>query len=92
VRTQTFAAENALTDLPDRLVVAGGHGRLALSAPRMFTAEGEVVRAGQSLGRVDDGTRTHDVCAPCDAWVVEYLVRDGQRVEPGSPVVHLRAL
>ena len=89
---QTLAVESALTDLPDRLVVAPGHGRLALSPPRIFTAEGEVVRAGQPLAQVDDGGRMHDVCAPCDAWVVEYLVRDGQRVEPGSPVVHLRAL
>ena len=90
--SRTLAVESAFTDMPDRLVVAPGHGRLALAPPRLYTAEGEVVRAGQSLASVDDGGRMHDVCAPCDAWVVEDLVRDGQRVEPGAPVVHLRAL
>ena len=90
--TFQIASDSALTDLPDRFVVSPGHGRVALAPPADFTSEGEVVRAGSVLAQLRSDGASLPVCAPCDAWVIDYLVRDGERVEPGTPIAHLRAL
>ena len=87
-----LATETALTDLPDRIVVSPDHGRLVIRPPRTFTTEGEVVRAGEVIAVVESGSTSTEVCAPCDAWVLSLLVRDGERVGPGMPVAHLREL
>lgn len=86
------AAETALTDLPDRIVVSPEHGRLVVNGSRTFTAEGEVVRAGDVIATVEAGPSSVEVRAPCDAWVLSFLVRDGERVGPGAPLAHLREL
>lgn len=86
------APEDALCDLPDRIVVAPDHGRLVISPPRCYTTEGEVVRAGDVVAVVETTTGPVEVGAPCDAWVLTYLARDGQRVSPGAPIAHLREL
>jgi biotin carboxyl carrier protein len=84
--------ETGLLDLQDRLLVSPTYGRASIPVPVSFTSEGEVARAGDVLALIDaDGTIV-EVCAPCDAWVMGYLVREGQRVEPGSAIAHLRAL
>ena len=87
-----FAQETALTDLPDRLVVAPAFGRVVIAAPMRFTSEGEVVRAGDVLATVHSADRAVEVSAPFDAWLLAFLVRDGERVEPGAPIVHMRKL
>jgi biotin carboxyl carrier protein len=92
VKAVAIVTESALDDLPDRIVVATSHGRIVVPLAESFTTEGEVVRAGQLLARVEATERSTDVHAPCDAWVLGYLVRDGERVSPGMPLVHLRAL
>jgi biotin carboxyl carrier protein len=84
--------ETAMLDGNDRLVVSQSHGRVRIGAPDWFTAEGEVVREGGIVARVSADGEEVDVCAPCDAWVMGYLLRDGERVEPGAAIVHLRAL
>lgn len=86
------AAENGLCDLPDRIVVSPDHGRIVVSKSRTFTTEGEVVRAGEVIAVIESGPGSVEVCAPCDAWVLSLLVRDGERVGPGVPLVHLREL
>lgn len=85
-------AEDALCDLPDRIVVSPEHGRLVVGFPRTFTTEGEVVRAGEVIAVVESNPRSVEVTAPCDAWVLAYLLRDGDRVGKGVPIVHLREL
>lgn len=90
--TAQIVSESALTDLPDRIVVSPGYGRFTPAGPSLFTAEGELVRSGTVLGRVWSTDGGSDVCAPCDAWVMAFLARDGEQVEPGIPLVHLRAL
>jgi biotin carboxyl carrier protein len=90
--TQQLVSETALTDLPDRIVVSPGHGRLVISAPQCYTSEGEVVRAGDIIALVESNPRSIEVRSPCDAWVIAYLARDGDRLRPGAPIVHLRAL
>jgi biotin carboxyl carrier protein len=92
VRTVQIVSESALDDLPDRLVVSPGYGRFTPSGPQMYTSEGELVRSGTVLGRLQSANGSSDVCAPCDAWIMSYLTRDGEQVEPGIPLVHLRAL
>lgn len=86
------APEDALCDLPDRIVVAPDHGRLVVWPPRSFTSEGEVVRAGDIIAVIECNPGVVEVRAPCDAWVLSFLARNGQRVGPGAPIVHLREL
>lgn len=83
-------AEDALCDLPDRIVVSPEHGRLVVRLPRTFTTEGEVVRAGDLIAVVETNPGSVEVRSPCDAWVLSFLARDGERVGPGAPIVHLR--
>jgi biotin carboxyl carrier protein len=92
VTTVAVVSETALLDTQDRLLVSPVYGRASIPVPVSFTSEGEVARAGDVLAVVDaDGTIV-EVCSPCDAWVMGYLIREGQRVEPGSAIAHLRAL
>lgn len=90
--TVAVVPETALLDTQDRLLVSPAHGRVTIPVPVAFTSEGEVARAGDVLALVDADGTVVEVCAPCDAWVLGYLIRDGQRVEPGSAIAHLRAL
>jgi biotin carboxyl carrier protein len=90
--TVTVVSDSGLLGGRDRLLVAPTHGRVSVPTPVSFTADGEVVRAGDVVARIDADGKAVDVCAPCDAWVLEYLLRDGERVEPGSAIAHLRAL
>jgi biotin carboxyl carrier protein len=86
------APEDALLDLPDRIVVSPQHGRISVRVPQTYTSEGEVVREGDVIAVVECNPGSVEVRAPCDAWVLSFLARDGQRVEPGAPIVHLREL
>ncbi len=86
------APEDALCDLPDRIVVSPDHGRVVLRPPRTFTTEGEVVRSGDVIAVVETTAESLEVRSPCDAWVMSILARDGERVGPGAPLVHLREL
>ena len=90
--TIAVGAESALLDTQDRLLVSPVFGRVSIPVPAAFTSEGEVARAGDVLASIDADGTVVEVCAPCDAWVMGYLIRDGQRVEPGSAIAHLRAL
>jgi hypothetical protein len=90
--TVTVVSESGLIGGQDRLLVATAHGRLVVPVPSSFTADGEIVRTGDVVARIDADGRAVDVCAPCDAWVMDYLLRDGARVEPGTAIAHLRAL
>ena len=89
---EPLVSETALSDLPDRIVVSPGYGRLAVPQPTTFSAEGEVVRAGDVIAVVNANPRSIEVRAPCDAWVLAYLARDGDRVHPGAPIAHIREL
>ncbi len=88
----TVVPETAILDGRDLLVVAPAHGRIELDEPDVFTAEGEAVREGDMIARVNADGRSVEVRAPCDAWVMGYRVVSGERVQPGSAIAHLRAL
>ena len=84
--------ESALLDGCDRLVVSPAYGKVSIVDPSSYTTEGEVVRAGHVLATIDADGSNVDVCAPVDAWVMDFLARDGERVEPGTVIAHLRGL
>jgi biotin carboxyl carrier protein len=90
--TVTVVSESGLIGGHDRLLVAPAHGRLVVPAPASFTADGEVVREGDVIATIDGDGKAVEVKAPCDAWIMDFLVRDGQRVEPGTAIAHLRVL
>lgn len=89
---EEMISETALSDLPDRIVVSPGHGRLVVPLPKSFGTEGEVVRAGDVIAMIDASSERVEVRAPCDAWVLSFLARDGDRVRPGAPIAHIREL
>ncbi len=84
--------DSALLDGCDKLVVSPVFGRLRAAEPSTYTVEGEVVRRGDVVATIRADGQDVEVCAPCDGWVMGYLCHDGARVEPGSAIVHLRAL
>ena len=89
---EPMVSESGLSDLPDKIVVSPGHGRLVVPLPKSFGTEGEVVRAGDVIAIVDAKSQQVEVRAPCDAWVLTFLARDGDRVRPGAPIAHIREL
>jgi biotin carboxyl carrier protein len=92
LREPVVISETGLSDLPDRIVVSPGHGRVSVPLPNAFGTEGEVVRAGDVIAVVNANSQSMDVRAPCDAWVLAYIARDGDRVRPGAPIAHLREI
>jgi biotin carboxyl carrier protein len=75
--------------LPVRLVVSPSGGRLRLLPPSRFHEGEEWVSAGQVIAIVEKGPVMHEVRAPSDARVAGVLVRDGEPVAPGQPLVWL---
>lgn len=78
----------------ERVVVAPSLGVFTpLPAdPTTVTAEGELVRAGQPIGTVENaGTKT-EVCTPFTGFLMGMLASAGQRVREGEPVAWLRVV
>jgi biotin carboxyl carrier protein len=75
--------------LPVRLVVSPAGGRLRLLPPGRFHDGHEWVTAGQALAIVESGQTSHEVRAPRAARIAGVLVRDGEPVAPGQPLVWL---
>jgi len=92
LREPVVISETGLSDLPDKIVVSPGHGRVSVPLPTRFGTEGEVVRAGDVIAVVNANSQSMEVRAPCDAWVLAYIARDGDRVRPGAPIAHLREI
>lgn len=81
-------SETAFGDLDDKVVVSPAFGRVELRE----RAEGELVQSGDVVCEVVSSDGPVHVSAPCDAFVLGVLVCDGDRVRPGRPLLHLRAL
>jgi biotin carboxyl carrier protein len=75
--------------LPMRLVVSPGAGRLRLLPAARFQGGDEWVDAGQAIAEVTNGPVVHTVTAPHDARVAGVMVRDGEPVAQGQPLVWL---
>lgn len=72
-----------------RLIVAPAAGRLRHLPPMAFHQGGEWVSAGQALAQVEQGSSLVEVRAPTGARVAGILVRDGEPVAKGQPLVWL---
>lgn len=71
------------------LVVSPAAGRLRHLPPVQFHDGQEWVSAGQPVAVIEQGTTTIEVRSPIDAMVAGILVRDGEPVQPGQPLVWL---
>jgi biotin carboxyl carrier protein len=72
-----------------RLVISPAAGRLRLLPASVFQDGDEWVTAGQAIAEVSNGPVVHTVTAPHDARVAGVMVRDGEPVAPGQPLVWL---
>jgi biotin carboxyl carrier protein len=72
-----------------RLLVSPGAGRLRHLPPVEFHDGAEWVAAGQPVALVEQGRATVEVRSPIDARVAGILVRDGEPVAQGQPLVWL---
>ncbi len=72
-----------------RMVVSPSGGRLRLLPPSRFHDGEEWVSAGQTIAIVENGPVIHEVRAQHEARVAGVLVRDGEPVAPGQPLVWL---
>ena len=75
--------------LPMRLVISPAAGRLRLLPASEFQGGDEWVTAGQAIAEVSNGPVVHTVTAPHDARVAGVMVRDGEPVAQGQPLVWL---
>ena len=71
------------------LVVAPAAGRMRHLPPVQFHDGQEWVSAGQPVAVIEQGASTIEVRSPMDAMVAGILVRDGEPVQPGQPLVWL---
>jgi biotin carboxyl carrier protein len=72
-----------------RLVVAPVAGRLRHLPPMRFHDGEEWVATGQPLAMVEQGPLAVQVTSPIEARVAGVLVRDGEPVAKGQPLVWL---
>lgn len=72
-----------------RLVVAPAAGRLRHLPATRFHQGDEWVSLGQPIAQVEKGSALIDVVAPIEARLAGVLVRDGEPVAKGQPLVWL---
>jgi biotin carboxyl carrier protein len=72
-----------------RLLVSPAAGRLRHLPPSQFQGGEEWVRARQVVAVVEQGPVTVEVRSPIDGHVAGILVRTGEPVLPGQPIVWL---
>jgi biotin carboxyl carrier protein len=72
-----------------RLLVSPAAGRIRHLPPSRFHDGHEWVASGQPVVLVEQGSVAIEVKSPMDARVAGILVRDGEPVQPGQPLVWL---
>jgi hypothetical protein len=70
----------------ERVVVASDWGRIH----EQIVGQGERVGEGTILGALREGEHVFPVIAPVRAIFLGWLVREGERVEPGAPLAVVR--
>jgi biotin carboxyl carrier protein len=71
------------------LVVSPAAGRMRHLPPVRFLDGQELVEAGQAVAVIEQGSVSIEVKSPIEAKVAGILVRDGEPVQPGQPLVWL---
>jgi biotin carboxyl carrier protein len=72
-----------------RLVVSPAAGRLRHLPPARFEAGKEWVSRGQAVALVENGSVSIEVRSPIEGRLAGVLVRDGEPVAAGQPLVWL---
>ena len=72
-----------------RLIVSPGNGRLRHLPPARFDGGREWVTTGQAVAVIEQGSVAVEVRSPIDGRVAGILVRDGEPVATGQPLVWL---
>jgi biotin carboxyl carrier protein len=72
-----------------RLLVSPAAGRIKHLPPTRFHDGHEWVSPGQAVVLVEQGSAAIEVKSPIEAMVAGMLVRDGEPVQPGQPLVWL---
>jgi biotin carboxyl carrier protein len=72
-----------------RMLVSPAAGRLRHLPPAQFHEGHEWVTKGQVVARVEQGSSSVEVKSPVEGRVSGFLVRDGEPVAPGQPIVWL---
>ncbi len=76
--------------VPERVIVAPAAGVFRPTPPRVFTAEGEVVYAGQVVGTVETTAGSAAVTSPFTGFFMGLMAHEGERVRQDQPVLWLR--
>ena len=75
-----------------RLLVSPASGRMRHLPPAEFRDGDEWISAGQAVAVIEQGPSEVEVISPIDARVAGILVRDGEPVIQGQPLVWLDAV
>ena len=76
----------------ERVVVAPSRGVFSSCEPCCVTAEGELVEAGQAIGRIESSGESFDVVSPFTGFLMGMIAHDGERLREGEPVAWLRVV
>ena len=74
----------------ERMIPAPSSGTFEPSSPCTFTAEGELLHQGQTVGAVHHSGAVHPVRSPFTGFVMGFLAGSGEKVRSGQPLVWLR--
>ena len=85
VRGGDPTSEGEFLSIRERIVVATSWGRIREEE----FVDGTRVEAGTILGQLRENGKSTPLVAPSTAIFVRWLVRQGERVAPGSPVALL---
>lgn len=86
-----IASDTGLCDSADRIIVSVAFGTFRPAVAEVVTAEGEWVELGQQVGTIESTQGSVVVTAPCRGWLLSMMASDGDRVRPGTALVHLEA-
>lgn len=88
----TMPLDGESVSVNERVVVSPITGRFEMAPPQNYTAEGEYILEGQTVGYVNIDKQRTVVAATFSGWVMGFLVNDGQPVSKGQPILWLRRL
>lgn len=84
-------ASTELIHAADKVLIAPATGRFRTSAPSEFPAVEDFVARGDLIGFIDTGTKHVPVSSRFSGWFKSYLVVQGEPVESGQPLAHMRS-
>lgn len=84
------SAGGEMLRIPERVVVAPCGGVFEPTEPETVTAEGEIVREGQTVGVLRSSGEDVPVRTPFAGFLMGMMAARGERVREGQPIAWLR--